>query len=1158
MMMQGQVPIVWREQAFTGDLHRHLAPVGLTVAEIVHATPRLDATTFGAFGIVTLDGNPIERRHWHLVRPKAGVIVNLVVAFPQKGSFGKILRTVATIAVAAIAIAAVPYLTPFIGAPLAAIAGLGISIGGTLAISALTPPPQLAGPQASTALTSGGIGDSGDRTASLAGNVLRPGGPIPRVLGTHRVFPPLAAPALIDLEDDDEVVEGVFILAGPHKLENIRNGDTSLDDIDDVEYQTREGWEDDLGLTLITRQSKTNESGISLSEHTVSDESAFQLKSQATPEDYAPKWHRIDVKGSPDEIWLNFALPQGILNQSDPTGKMGLPIRIRMRPSGETAWTFLPELHLNQSRGKAFQKQVKIIFGSAVAAPTAKTDRAFTYAQGRVPMRTERLIGASGWTGNLYILHQNIKSGSNIAYAVSGASRAYIGFNFAAFPRVFTDFELWPSAGSGFAATDARLSKIEIYGKANSTLPSGYSDGNVLFTYNGADTTSPITKANCTQSAFYSETTEYHYIWVVITTTNTTDVYITNFRLFDNGDWSWKASDYFLGSAEITTNVSYMNATSQGAGTCILTNMGLYYESAKFYLDTPDFEKGDYEIEVMRGCPYTVSAFTTNSYAYRNWGDNDQVYVSYTVTGRAEFFKYSYGYLSGSNYYVRATNANNYTDDCQLSRVSRIWNEPVLSTTGLATIAVKSRRRRLESINLDASGYVDRWSGTAFDDNGISSNPVDHFRDVLVGDLNASALPEDLIDDAALIEWRAHCVAMGYTCNMVVEGRTAFDVLNTLGGCGRARPRQSDKWSIMYDRDRSGETPVQVWSPANMRGFNWTKAFNRLPAGLRVRYKDSSNNYQENEIIVLRPGAEDDGRYEDMPYDGIVTETDATARATFDLAQMTARPVFYQGEVPLNHLVAERGDLVAVQYDTISAVAGWGRIRSILRSAGAITGVVLDGSIQMNTAGYTGMTIIGKNGSHYTGRITTGTSADETTSVDFVTPFTDPGTSVIDEGCHVVAGAYGSESKRLVLSTVTPKPGMVASVVMLDEAPEIHDNQDPIILETSYTPIYYGAVTDAVGVALDNAEVLALTTILGASGFSDTEMTFDCTGGKYPCIVFPTAFGTLSTITVDGLSFNDFTVEAMTVTDVYGDSAAYSVLRWNTIQYGSSITASIL
>ncbi len=73
-------------------------------------------------------------------------------------------------------------------------------------------------------------------------------------------------------------------------------------------------------------------------------------------------------------------------------------------------------------------------------------------------------------------------------------------------------------------------------------------------------------------------------------------------------------------------------------------------------------------------------------------------------------------------------------------------------------------------------------------------------------------------------------------------------------------------------------------------------------------------------------------------------------------------------------------------------------------------------------------------------------------------------------------------------------------------------------------------------------------------------LTFDCTGGRYPFIATPSAWGEPDYLTVDGFVYTDFTVEAITFTNASGYSAGsggYNLLRFNGIQTSSQIVVVI-
>lgn len=91
---------------------------------------------------------------------------------------------------------------------------------------------------------------------------------------------------------------------------------------------------------------------------------------------------------------------------------------------------------------------------------------------------------------------------------------------------------------------------------------------------------------------------------------------------------------------------------------------------------------------------------------------------------------------------------------------------------------------------------------------------------------------------------------------------------------------------------------------------------------------------------------------------------------------------------------------------------------------------------------------------------------------------------------------------------------------------------------------YWGA---SVLTSLAESDILALSSDL-ASNY-DKSVVYDCTGGKYPYFCFPETFGTPAAVTVNGLPFTAFDVSVVSV-----GGANYNVLRFSTIQFGSSIS----
>jgi hypothetical protein len=88
--------------------------------------------------------------------------------------------------------------------------------------------------------------------------------------------------------------------------------------------------------------------------------------------------------------------------------------------------------------------------------------------------------------------------------------------------------------------------------------------------------------------------------------------------------------------------------------------------------------------------------------------------------------------------------------------------------------------------------------------------------------------------------------------------------------------------------------------------------------------------------------------------------------------------------------------------------------------------------------------------------------------------------------------------------------------------------------------------------SLDNAAVLGLGASELASNFNKS-ITYNCAGGKYPYFAYPASFGSPASVICNGLSFSDFSVTTLSVTNASGFTQTYNILRFNGIQTGAAI-----
>ncbi len=906
--MKPYVETIYRDPFTIGTPTTARLRTGLNVAQMVKRM-RFLPPDFAETGTVRINDGEVPRALWELVKPKAtseAKPINVTFHAAIRGQTdedGKnSLALVATIVVSVAAIVVSgPVGAGFLGSQTAAlVAGAVISIAGTLLITALTPPPVTP----STPDPSAGPDRDKRGAASAGGNILEPNGPIPRVIGTRKIFPPLAAEPFTFFDGEDEIVEAVYALAGPHDLTEIKIDGTPIAEATDVVFQSREGWFDDLPLDIVKQQTRTTPARLRLSSHKILPDRQDVLSGIGVED--LPTFHGTASKKNTDEILLHFVFAQGlgktkIVGGQPEIQRMRVPLRIRIRKAGDSTWRNIPELHYENATFRDARVTVKLKFqdGENSVIPGAPITAAFVEARKEVPGQTA-FPTTDGWSADAYF-----------------------------------------SSGAG--------------------------------------------------------------------------------------------DDFLTIGTEGSTNV---------------LNVTITQTEANVFLDTAQFSPGIYEIEVERGNAFLKDDFVSATYFYDD-GTDDDVH---------DFFFWR---TRGGDQVIPQSHEN-VIDTMTFLRTVSVWNErPVNAGDGFALLAIRARNRRVDNVSIKASGYVKDWDGSGWNTWVTTSNPAAHFRDVLVGRLNLDALPEALINETSLTEWRTANTSLDYSCDHIAEGERIGDVLSIMGGCAFARPYQSEEWGITRDFDRSADDPIQIFSPRNSNGFRFSKAFSRLPDGIRLNFKLEDEDFTPQQLIVYHNDVVGP-KLEQVTYQGLVTLAKVRRRAEFDLQQARDRATFYSLEVPAESVVCRRGSLVGVTHDTLHNQSGFGRISTVQISGPNVTGITLDSDVPVFNEGgmdtitdmsaVTDMSLIGRTTGaairHTDGAISVHLLSNATGETDVLTfdtpvtnstwaggPFDSGVIPVIDEGCLVVTGDFGVEFRRLIVSEMRASEDLKISMTLLDEAP---------------------------------------------------------------------------------------------------------------------------
>ena len=318
--LQTTIPVIAAAHPLLTAHTDYELPAGLTLTQILEVVQPNPMLRRHAHIFVNHDLIPVEK--WAHTFPTEGQKV-LIRVVPGRGA----IRAILTIAILVVG-------TVF-GGPLGGILGLSgtlasavgtalIAGGGSLLLNAIAPIRPSAGHEQQR--------DSPNYFLDRARNAARPFGPIPVVLGRHRMVPPLGAASYTELPErrqgarmdqlgDEQYLRMLVIWGyGPLKISDLRIGETLINDFDDVQIETREGRAGEPPLTLYTED--VNEQALSV-----------ELTSSLS-------WVERTTARDADEISVDLTLPRGLF-RSDDQGKrqtLSLEFDLQYREVGSPDW----------------------------------------------------------------------------------------------------------------------------------------------------------------------------------------------------------------------------------------------------------------------------------------------------------------------------------------------------------------------------------------------------------------------------------------------------------------------------------------------------------------------------------------------------------------------------------------------------------------------------------------------------------------------------------------------------------------------------------------------------------------------------------------------------------------------------------------------------
>jgi hypothetical protein len=259
------------------------------------------------------NGRVVPHHLWRRLIPRTGDQIVIHAIAQGGGGGGKVLRTVAMIAL----VVAAPYLAGAMGFVAGTVGyslvTAGIMIGGSLLINALLPPPTAT----AEALGTGAKYDASP-TYSISGgrNQLRLWEPMTLIFGRHKVVPDLGAKYFTEYVGDTQYLNQVFhfgLQAGQCVLTDFKIGATSINDYQDVQIQVS-GEDGKLSMfpgNVDTLDGFVLESGVVNTRTTPLDTTSISV-------DLAAQLFNISDQGS--------------------IGGMSVDVAVQYRKVGDTAW----------------------------------------------------------------------------------------------------------------------------------------------------------------------------------------------------------------------------------------------------------------------------------------------------------------------------------------------------------------------------------------------------------------------------------------------------------------------------------------------------------------------------------------------------------------------------------------------------------------------------------------------------------------------------------------------------------------------------------------------------------------------------------------------------------------------------------------------------
>lgn len=375
----------------------------------------------------------------------------------------------------------------------------------------------------------------------------------------------------------------------------------------------------------------------------------------------------------------------------------------------------------------------------------------------------------------------------------------------------------------------------------------------------------------------------------------------------------------------------------------------------------------------------------------------------------------------------------------------RVDNPPItfgkpLAITALRIKASKQLNGVVDTLNALVTSVGKSWNGSTWLDAKETRNPGDLMRLVLQGPANARAVPDSRLDLSGLAAFADHCSAKGYTFDMYRDFTASVrDTLRDIAAAGRGVPTFRDgKWSVAWEE--ASAPVVQHFTPRNSRDFRWSQTYRTLPQGLRCKFVNAEKDYIEDELLCFADGYNKDNAklYEQAEFPGVTSREIVYKHGLYRHADAKERPAIYTFTVDFEHLVAQRGDRVAMAYDVVQQGLASGRIVAVSNQQ-----LTLDEPAIMEAGKFYGIRVRRRDGTSVVRQVTTNPGVQSVITISGSPP---------EAGDLYTFGIRDQETGIYRILRIRPGNDLSAEVDLVDDGPNVQNGD-------SATDIPTGTVT---------------------------------------------------------------------------------------------------